>query len=46
VERPAATEPEDANTLAPDPNVISEKADVGVEIARFEAALRENGCLE
>ena len=47
VERPAAVEPADANTLAPDPTTVSEKnADVEAEIARIEAALRENGCVE
>ena len=46
VERPAAVEPADANTLAPDPTTISENADLEAEIARVEAALRENGCVE
>ena len=45
-EQPAATEPADANTLAPDPTTVSEKADIDAEIARIEAALRENGCVE
>ena len=46
VAQPAATEPADANTLAPNPPNISDKADVEAEIARVEAALRENGCSE
>ena len=46
VESPAATEPADANTLAPDPTRVSQESDIEAEIARIEAALRENGCEE
>jgi hypothetical protein len=44
VAAPAATEPGDANTLAPDPPRISSEADTEAEIARIQAALREHGC--
>ena len=47
VASPAATEPMDANTLAPDPPRVTDPAGVSpieAEIARIEAALREHGC--